>query len=201
MLGMPPKYYGAATPTTGKPGLSGGGGLDLKKILLIGGLGVFVIIILIIGVTFVGSLTKGPQDDFLALAARTNNLQALFEAEKTDVTNGELKVINAQASTLLMSSSFDLGDQAKAQFGVSEIPDAITSAQSVADAKDALAKAKVAGTFDRTYVTQMTDKINSVIDMAKRLKSALDSNAARTAIDKLLASLNAINDELSNVQL
>jgi hypothetical protein len=201
MLGMPPKYYGAAAPNT-KPSLSKGlGGGGIGKILAIVGLAIFVIIMLFAGFALVGNLTKGPQDEFIALTARTDNLQALFEAEKSNITNGDLKVINSQAATLLLSSSFDLSDQLSKLYGVKELTEEVKSAQSVTDAKDELDKAKVNGTFDRTYVTQMTDKVNGTFDMAKKLKSAADSKSAKDVLDKLMASLTAINDQLDKVQL
>jgi hypothetical protein len=77
---MQPKYYGAAAQYNKAPGLpvGGGGASNGKKIGMIAGLFLFVIIIIVGGLSLVSNLTKGPADDFVALAARTANLQALL---------------------------------------------------------------------------------------------------------------------------
>jgi hypothetical protein len=199
MLDMPPKYYGAAAQYN-KPAAGGGLG-GIGKIAMIVGFIAFVILILIGGFMLVGSLTKGPQDEFVSLAARTANLQTLFDKQRANLTNGDLKKINAEAATLLQSSAIDLKNQAGTLYGVQEIPEAVNAAEAMGDAQDALDKAKVSGTFDRTYVTQLTDKVNGTFDLAKKLKGEVDDKATKTMLDRMMAALTAINDQLSKVQL
>jgi hypothetical protein len=199
MLDMPPKYYGAAAQYN-KPAAGGGLG-GIGKIAMIVGFIAFVILSLIGGFMLVGSLTKGPQDEFVSLAARTANLQTLFDKQRANLTNGDLKKINAEAATLLQSSAIDLKNQAGTLYGVQEIPEAVNAAEAMGDAQDALDKAKVSGTFDRTYVTQLTDKVNGTFDLAKKLKGEVDDKATKTMLDRMMAALTAINDQLSKVQL
>jgi hypothetical protein len=201
--GMPPKYYGAAAQyNKPAPGLMpGAGGMGGKKILMIVGLILFVILVLVGGLTLISGLTKGPQDDFVALTARTSNLTALLEKQKPNIKNGDLKKINAEATTLILSDSMELTNQATTLFGVAEIPEAIAAAQSFATVEEELEAAKVSGTFDRTYVTQVTDLINGTFDLAQKMHGAVSTKEAQDVLDKAMTNLITINDQLSKVQL
>jgi hypothetical protein len=205
MLSMPPKYYGAAAQynkpaTTGLMPSTGGGG-SAKKILMIVGVIIFVIIILVGGLSLISGLTKGPQDDFVALTARSSNLTALLEKQKPNIKNGDLKKINAEATTLILSDSVDLTNQAASLFGVAEIPEATAAAQSFATTEEELEKAKVSGTFDRTYVTEVTALVDGTFDLAKKLRDAVTTQEAQDILDKTMTNLITINDQLSKVQL
>jgi hypothetical protein len=201
MLGMPPKYYGAAAQYNKPPSLSGGGGIDVKKILLILGLVIFVIIILVAGISFINGAAKGPQDDFVSLAARTSNLAGMLEKNRSNIKNGDLKKINAEATTLMLSDSVELSGQATTLFGVAEIPEAVTAAQAFTTAEESLDKAKVSGTFDRTYVLEITAAIDSTYGLAKKVREAVTSKEAQAALDRSMTNMIVLNDQLAKVQL
>ncbi|HSE60900.1 MAG TPA: hypothetical protein VLA88_01240 [Candidatus Saccharimonadales bacterium] len=198
---MQPKYYGAAAQYNKPAGFSSGGGVGGKKIAMLAGLILFVIIIIVGGLSLVTSLSKGPQDDFVALAARTSNLQALLEKQKPTIKNADLKKLNAEATTLLITNSNDLSEQASKLFGVAEIPETVTEAQGMGDAEEALEKAKLSGTFDRVYITTVTDKVNGTFDLAKKMSDAVSSQDAKAVLEQTMANLVLINDQLSKIQL
>jgi hypothetical protein len=201
MLGMPPKYYGAAAQYNKPPSLKGRGGMDVKKIGLIVGLILVIITILVVGLSLVSSVTKGPQEEFVALAARSSNFATLLDKQKSNIKNGDLKKINAEATTLMLSDSVELSGLATRLFGVAEIPATASAAQGFAAAQESLDKAKISGIFDRTYVTEITSALDGLYGQAKKVRDALTTKSSQGTVDRMMTDIIFVNDQLTKVQL
>ncbi len=198
---MPPKYYGAAAQYNNKPSLKGGGGLDGKKIGLIAGLIAVVLAVVVGGLTLNNSFTKGPSDEFVTLAARTAGLQSLLDKQRAVIKNGDLKKTNAEAVALLATNTTDISAQAATLFGVAEIPEATVAAEGMGDAQEELDKAKTSGTYDRVYVTVITEKIALTYDLAVKMRDSVSGQEAVAAVEQLITNLTVIDDQLRNIQL
>jgi hypothetical protein len=195
---MQPKYYGAAAQYN-KP--TGGGFTFNPKVFIVLGLALVVILALVGGMALVGSLTKGPQDDFIALAAREGTLQQLVDKEKTNIQNGDLKKINAEADTLFLSDARALSQEMQTLFGVTEIPETVLAAQSTATVEETLKAAATSGTFDRAYVSALQDQLSATYDMAKRMKDAVSSTTTKTVLELVMSNQVSISDQLTKLQL
>jgi hypothetical protein len=194
---MQPKYYGAAAnynkPVGGKSGLGG--------ILKIFGIFVGAVIVLAVGFSIVNSLSKGPQENFERLIARESDLLKLMDKQKDNIRNSDLRTINATGTLLTAGDVGALNKRLTASFGAEGVSESIAAAETDTTSEATLGNAVITGTFDKTYVGILRDKIASASGLARTLVSSVSGDATKQAVQKTLDNLEAIDTQLSKLPI
>jgi|GEM_PF-2487482 len=195
---MQPKYYGAAAQYN----KSGTSGPPLsKRLIMIGAIGVGVIIFLMIVFTVIGSISKGPQDNFARLAAREANLVSLIGKQTSNIQSGDLGAINATASLLFNGDNSAINRLMTSAYGLAAIPPEIASSETPDSTIDtSLKNATLNGTFDRTYIGILQTEITSTYSAAQAIANATSGTVKATAIT-VMKNLLAISTQLNALKL
>lgn len=194
---MQPKYYGAAAnynkPSGGMTGLSG--------ILKIFGIFVGVVILLAIAYSIVTGISKGPQDNLARLVAREKALQTLLEKQKTNIRSGDLRTVNASAHILTVGDAATANRLLASVYGAKEVPKEITAAETDATLETTLKNAVLVGTFDKTYVDVLREKIAASYSLAQTVSNAANNKELKTATQHMMNNLSTIDTQLEQLDL
>lgn len=179
---MDPTYKGLSVPT---PIKTRGGGLNLRKPLLIGG-GILVFFILV-GV-IANLFTTDTSTISQRLLYRMDALEALTNTAKSNISSDSLSKINADLSLILTGDNVSLKKVIPVAKTTTELTKIKTEETDAATATK-LSSAKINGQYDSTYKQVLLQKIET----ANALITELWSKSSKSSVK---AQLLTINDHL-----
>ncbi|HET9411386.1 MAG TPA: hypothetical protein VFO38_00870 [Candidatus Saccharimonadales bacterium] len=195
---MQPKYYGAAANYNSR---SSGPQSNLQKVVIIIGGFFGLIIVLAIVSSILGSIARGPSEEYAKLTARQAGLVKLVESQRTQIRNSDLRTINSTAY-LLFSGDVGTLNRLLPLFGMNEgVPEAISSQETDTTSEAKLKNAALIGTYDKVYSTVLSERMASVAALAQTVGAASSEPKVKTAIETMQANIAEIQKQLSQLQL
>lgn len=195
---MQPKYYGAAAKYNSR---SSGPQSNLQKVVIIIGGFFGLIIVLAIASSILGSIARGPSDEYAKLTARQAGLVKLVESQRTQIRNSELRTINSTAY-LLFSGDGGTLNRLLPLFGMNEgVPEAILTQETDTTSDAKLKNASLIGTYDKVYTTILSERMASVAALSQTVGAASSEPKVKAAIETMQSNLAEIQEQLSQLQL
>ncbi len=176
---MDPTYKGLSVPT---PTRTRGGGLNLRKPLLIGG---GIIVLITIAAFVANALTPNTTTLSQRLLYRTDALLALTNSAQKDISSDALAKVNADLMIVLTSDNAALQKAIPAAKTTKELTK-IKTEETDADTTARLATAKINGEYDSTYKTILLQKLET----ENALVSELWTKSSKASVKSTLLTLN-----------
>ncbi|HSE29053.1 MAG TPA: hypothetical protein VLA77_00505 [Candidatus Saccharimonadales bacterium] len=180
------RYYGAAADYN-KPG---GSGIFRRILLLAGGL---ILLIILISVAFavINSISSGPRRELEQLAAREQSLIAFTTTYQASITDSALTKINSETTTLVTSDWVSLmGD-----LGLEELSEEAIALEADTNATK-LETARQAGRFNDEYQTTLQTKIAAQLQLALSAQQKTSNPQLSATLERTISNLQALQEQL-----
>ncbi|EDK72867.1 hypothetical protein TM7_0438 [candidate division TM7 genomosp. GTL1] len=175
-------------PKNNKPNLS-----LSPKTLMIAGVGVVIVILAFVLISFTSSGGISPQ--LQRLSARLSILQTMVDESKKSVTDAKLSKLNSDLSILTTGSIARLQAPMKAA-GLDKVGDDIKAAEADTATLKTLEEAKLTGIFDRTYARIIKNKIDTILALMNEIHSKTKNTALREALASVYQDFSTIRKQL-----
>jgi len=194
---MQPKYYGAAADyrKSGGPGFR----FDRKLVMILGG-GVVAILFIVIALGLINSAGSAPKNDLETLVAREQAFAAFINENQQSINTSDLKKIAAEGALLITSDQNELTAQLNTQYGVTEVPGDIVTAETDTASAATLKTALASGQFDHIFIGLLQDKIAAIQALANKVQSSA-SDELLTALKQSNITLQTLDKELTALKL
>lgn len=188
------RYYGASA-NYNKPG----GPMINRRVLILLGIILVVIMLLFGAFSIFSSLSNGPRDQLATLIAKEQSLQVFTATHQAKITDNELTKVNSEAGIFLTSDTVALTRQLNLKYKMAAIPKEIIAAEADTTSETTLTQATQSGKFNETYKDLLGQKLATSLLLAEsvqqgttgQLNAALEQNIQN--IKSLQAELEASN--------
>lgn len=186
---MNPQYY--SSPVSQKSS-----GFDKKIIFAVIG-GFFLIIIGVVLLSFSGG--ADPKEQLARAVARQESLYQLTKNAEKNIRSGDLKKINSDASLFLTSDLSTLRSLMQSS-GNKNVPKDISASEYDAKAEERLTEAALNGRYDDTYITIMSQKIDSQQALLREISGKSNNPATKQGVTIVYNKLENIQKQLGDLQ-
>ena len=174
----PLDYLNQIAPQTPK---RAGFGLNLKTVLLIGGILIVLVVILAV---VVSSTSNGPQTNWQRLAARLNTTETISNTANTNIKNSQLRSLNSELKIYITNTERDLGTRLTAlNIKTSDTPEQLALEEANTPMFERLEVGRLNAKYDSTYAREMAFQLGTILALYQ-----LMFNEARTEADKAFIS-------------
>lgn len=187
---MNPEYMGQPVPVPTKMPPAGRG-LSSRMLMLIGLL--LVAVLAGVGLIVANQDKSGPLSQ--RLTYRLEALEDILNDGKKNASSDKLNKVTGEASILL------IGDMAALEAVMPEVkgkkPAAIVDAESSKPSLERLKTAKINGTFDTAYTSELTTKLEATSALTRELHEKSRSKKLREALNTMYQHLAQIQKDLA----
>ena len=159
-----------------------------------------VIVLLIVAIAGIGALLKNNGVGVQAqhLSVRVANLTTLTAAGKGELTNPDLRKLNAETAIITDRVGVDMSSIV---VDTKKIDKTILAAESDANDTSKLASAKLDGTYDSVYAKVLQQRLESMNAIFAEISAKTNSSSLRSSLDADTSNYQAILTNLQKVTL
>jgi hypothetical protein len=172
--------------------------VDRKKVFLVAGVGLALIVAIIL---FVMSLGGGAKDTYMSMLVRHQNLLTIIEDSQNRIRSGALAKVNSEAILLFTSDSVALQDQLKKKFSEDKLTDDAKKRAAEPTIEQKLTDAELLDKFDVTYRNLVREQINKLMVAALEVQDSTGGKTFLEVMDKYVNDLQTIDNQLSELSL
>lgn len=193
--GQTPLDYLNQISTTPQKSSFMGLGLNIKTVLLLGGILVALTLILVVVVNTAGGSTK---QSWQKLSARLDATSSIVDKASPQIKNSQLRSINSELKLYLSNTRRDL-DVRLAALSVekSKIATSVKSAESLDVVSKRLEDGRLNARYDATYSREMSYQLSTILTLYRQLLSSSDGanrSFLQTSYDNLAPIQQSIED-------
>lgn len=163
--------------------------LPNKKLLILGGLGLAVVIVIIISLIL--SIFASHTTEYMQrLTARLDTTQTIAASAQTNIKSSELRSLNSNLQLYLTNTVRDIDIQLKNEnIDTASLDKKIVTSEAATDMISRLEDGRLNAVYDRTYAREMAYQLESIIALFDQVESSTGKQSLKNFLDSARSNL------------
>lgn len=163
--------------------------LPNKKLLILGGLGLVVVIVVIISL-ILSAFASHTTEYMQRLTARLNTTQIIASSAQTNIKSSELRSLNSNLQLYLTNTVRDIDTQLKNEnIDPTNLNKNIVTSEAATDMINRLEDGRLNAVYDRTYAREMAYQLESIIALFDQVESSTGKQSLKGFLDSARSNL------------
>jgi hypothetical protein len=168
----------------------------IKRLIIIA----VMLAVVIGGITLFFTRDTNPTKESLALVARLDTLQRILNDGSKNSKSADLKSFASEARILISGEQASI-NAALLEVGIKKVDKATTASEADAETFKALSNAALSGSYDGTYRSTLTLKLDSTAALIREVKNKTPNANVKAALTKANATFAVLQDKLAKLKL